>query len=156
MPGQPYTNGTYSWLWPIVVGAVIQGFWAVAWGSVNSELTRLQKEIDRTNAYIGSEFLRIGSAEEYRKHADDESKHLSQDVLMIRDNLRRLRAEVPSREALANLNDAVKRTNDRVDELRKDFGASYTLSDKIKEFQDQLKALQTQVTQNARDKDNAK
>ncbi len=151
-----------SWVWPSIIAggtALIQAFWILAYGSISAELTRLQKEIDKQYHRAEEVYTKKENTEQYRQRIAVEIKALQNDVdkhvISVKDEskrmveqVRRLRDDSVSRDSYAGRHEAiiddVKRANVRIDELRRDFGASYTLSDKIKELQDQIKLLQAQ------------
>lgn len=143
-------NG-HAWIWPSVIGggvALVNAFWIVVWGAVNAETGRLQKEIDKYYYRAEEIYTKRENTEQYRQRVAVEIANLKTEHERLIQQVRRMRDDVISRDAYNGRHDAliedVKRSNIRIDELRKDFGSSYTLSDKIKELQEQIKLLQVQ------------
>jgi len=148
--GYRNSNGN-SWVLPSVIAggiALINAFWIVVWGTVNSETSRLQREIDRLYTRSEETYTKKENTEQYRQRNGVEIKNLQLGIDQAVAQTRRLRDDTITRDAYNGrheaLQDDVKRLNSRLDEIRKDFGGAYTLSDKIKELQDQIKLLQTQ------------
>lgn len=138
-------NGN-GYVWLYVIGGLVQAFWILAWGSMTAEMGRLQREIDKHGKFAEETYTKKENTEQYRQRVSVEIKNLQADSNRMLEQTRRLRDDVVSKDTYNGRHDAVlddiKRMSTRIDEQRRDFGGAYTLSDKIKELQDQLKALQ--------------
>lgn len=140
-----------SWIWPSVIAgafALVNAFWVVVWGTITTETSRLQREIDRLYTRAEEVYTKKENTEQYRQRISIEIKNNQLLIENLVTQLRRVRDDVITKDSYQGRHDAIiediKRSNIRIDELRRDFGASYTLSDKIKELQEQIKLLQLQ------------
>lgn len=164
-----YRNGN-SWLWPVLVAAafaamtgLLQAFWSNVWSNVNTELARVQAQLDQLAkknelhaADLNQLFVPRPETDEYHRRVDDKIRALNDKIGIEDAATRRARDQVRqiylSKETFDSnhqfITREMERLNSRIDEMRRDFGSSYTLGDKIKEIQDQLKLLQEQIAQN--------
>ena len=145
--GMQYRNGN-GWLVPAVVSTVVlllQALWAVVWSTVTNEQTKLEHEIE----LIQKEFVRVSLFNEYRetigvefKRIDEKTEINRKDNLLVRSTFLTKDEYYAKRQPLE---EDIKRMDDRITEIRKDFGSTYTLNDKLKELQDQLRQIQDRI-----------
>lgn len=131
---------------------LLQGFSVFVWNSITAEQSKLEKDIaflrqliDDRISKLDAEFIRRQEAQIFNVQL----KSLSDKVDLDEAAARRMRDtylrvdNYTGQHAQVTLE--IGRVAARLEEVRKEFGAAYTLGDRIKEFQDQLKRLQDQI-----------
>lgn len=112
-------------------------------------MARLQQEINRHAKQSDESYTKKENTEQYRQRVTAEIAAIRGEEARTLEQIRRLRVDVLTKESYQGRHEAfvedIKRVSTRIDELRRDFGGAYTLSDKIKELQEQLKLLQMQT-----------
>lgn len=172
MAGQsPYTNGKNGGagvVTPIIAmislfASIGVAFWTNAKGDVTSVKAELREDLRRSEERYEREFKIIRQdAKTYmsRDQQSEFSARIDKTVDILRDEINKLRADQVSRsehvqhwaeitERLNALNARLKDiTADQMivnDNMRKEFGSTYTASDQMKNLQDQIKQLQQRL-----------
>lgn len=155
-------NGT-SWIWPSVVSAftaLVGGFILYVISTISAEQMRLERSIERQADMSAKTYTSIAEELQYRVRMAEEIKRL--DEYNSRDNVvkMRMRDQFLTKETynarheplIADITRLTERLNEfrkegqtNFDSIRKDFGSTYTLTDKIKDLERQIQTLQSQV-----------
>lgn len=111
-----------------------------------TSILRIKEDIEHTDTRVTQAWQQLlprGESGEYRKRVDEAIIRIDFDVQKIKDSIVS-RAEHQGKWQAVD--DEFKRINNRIDEIRKDLGSSYTLADKIKDLDKQLNDLRGMVS----------